>query len=206
MEHYGFFDGGAEYGQTEFNRYFENIYESGIAMNKDHSFQYPITIGSGKVSVGIGFSILKGFYHYNDSAKEIVLTPDTNLSLIYRIILQLNTAHGITRLIARAGTAASNPQPPELVQGETVFELSLGQYKVSPSGAISLIKDERSDVTVCGAIRPRNLDEYDAAMREAQRKWEEWFTEQQGAGWRNIFIQADEPEGAVSGNIWIQST
>lgn len=206
MEHYGFFDGGTEYGQTEFNRYFDNIYESGISMNEDRSFQYPVTIGDGAVSVGVGFSILKGFYHYNDSAKELTLTPDANLPVIYRIILQLNSAQGIVQLVARAGTAASSPKPPELTRGDTVFELSLGQYKVAASGTISLVRDERSDVSVCGVIRPKHFDEYDAAMKEAQRLWEEWFAEQQGLGWRNIYVQTDEPEERVSGSIWIQST
>ena len=37
MEHYGFFNGDTEYGQEEFNRYFDNIYESGIAVNSDQS-------------------------------------------------------------------------------------------------------------------------------------------------------------------------
>ena len=63
MEYYGFFNGGTEYGQEEFNRYFDNIYESGIAVNSDGSMQYPIAISSGKVTVGKGFAILKGFYH-----------------------------------------------------------------------------------------------------------------------------------------------
>ena len=46
MEHYGFFNGDAEYGQEEFNRYFDNIYESGIAANSDQSLQYPLSISS----------------------------------------------------------------------------------------------------------------------------------------------------------------
>ena len=92
MEHYGFFNGGTEYGQEEFNRYFDNIYESGIAVNSDQSLQYPLSISSGKVRVGIGFSIIRGFFHYNDSVKELTLAPDTNLPKIYRIILQLNIA------------------------------------------------------------------------------------------------------------------
>lgn len=73
MEHYGFFNGGTEYGQEEFNRYFDNIYESGIAVNSDQSLQYPLSISSGKVRVGIGFSIIRGFFHYNDSVKELTL-------------------------------------------------------------------------------------------------------------------------------------
>ena len=60
MEHYGFFNGDVEYGQEEFNRYFDNVYESGIAANSDQSLQYPLSISSGKVQVGIGFSIVRG--------------------------------------------------------------------------------------------------------------------------------------------------
>lgn len=206
MEHYGFFNGDAEYGQEEFCRYFDNIYESGIAVNDDGTMNYPITIGSGKVSVGLGFSILKGFFHYNDSAAEFPLSADANLPKIYRIILSLNIAQSKTTLVARSGNAASTPQPPELVRTNAIYELSLGQYRVEPSGSISRVKDERSDVTVCGALRPKSLSEYDAAMKEYNRRFEEWFAQQQGTGWRNIYIQETQPEGAVSGSIWIQST
>lgn len=206
MEHYGFFNGGDEYGQEEFNRYFDNVYESGIAVNVDNTMQYPVTIGSRKVTVGNGFSILRGFFHYNDSAKEIALTPDANLPKIYRIILQLNIAQGRTQLLARAGTAASSPQPPTLTRNETVYELSLGQYRIDSSGAVTRVKDERPDVTVCGAIRPKTLNEYDQAMKEYGRRWEEWFDSQQAKGWRNIFVQEKIPEGAVSGSIWIDES
>ena len=130
MEHYGFFNGDAEYGQEEFCRYFDNIYESGIAVNDDGTMNYPITIGSGKVSVGLGFSILKGFFHYNDSAAEFPLSADANLPKIYRIILSLNIAQSKTTLVARAGTAASAPQPPELVRTNSIYELSIWQYRV----------------------------------------------------------------------------
>lgn len=153
--------------------------------------------------VGTGFSILRGFYHFNDSEKIFTLTPDANLPKIYRIILQLNIAQGKTQLLARAGSAASTPKPPELTRNETVYELSLGQYQIDKSGAVKLIRDERPDVEVCGSIRPKTLNEYDQAMKEYQRRWEEWFDSQQAKGWRNIFVQESTPEGAVSGSIWI---
>ena len=73
------------------------------------------------------------------------------------------------------------------------------------TGAVSLVKDERTDVSVCGAIRPRNLNDYDAAMKEFQRRFEEWFTSIQGEAGRSIFVQADGPEGAVDGSIWIDT-
>ena len=137
MEHYGFFNGGTEYGQEEFNRYFDNIYESGIAVNSDQSLQYPLSISSGKIRVGIGFSIIRGFFHYNDSVKELTLAPDTNLPKIYRIILQLNIATASVSLVTRAGSAASSPSAPSITRNETVYELSLAQYKVDKTGGYS---------------------------------------------------------------------
>lgn len=205
MEHYGFFNGDAEYGQEEFNRYFDYIYESGIAVNEDETMSYAVTAGTNQVSVGAGFAILKGFYHYNDSARVLTLTPDANLPKIYRIIVQLDIAQGKTALVARAGTASSSPQPPALTRNATVYELSLGQYRIERSGAVSLVRDERPDVNLCGAIRPKNLSEYDAAMKENQRLWEEWFEAQQGTAQRNIYVQADAPGEAVSGSIWIDT-
>ena len=79
----------------------------------------------------------------------------------------------------------------------------MAQYQVEKSGAVSLVKDERPDVTVCGVIRPKTVSEYDTAMKDNQRRFEEWFARQQGIGWRNIYIQDTEPEGAVDGSIWI---
>lgn len=203
MEHYGFFNGGDEYGQEEFNRYFDNLYESGIAVNEDNSMQYPVTAGDGQISVGIGFSILKGFFHFNDSEKTFPLSSDANLPKIYRIIIQLNIPLGKTQLVVRSGTAASTPQPPPLTRTDAIYELSLGQYRIDASGIVTRVKDERSDVTVCGAIRPKNLNEYDQAMKEYTKRFEEWFNAQQSRGWRNVYIQMEEPEGAVSGSIWM---
>ncbi|MDO4446180.1 MAG: hypothetical protein Q4C97_11700 [Bacillota bacterium] len=204
MEYSGFFNGDEEYGQDEFNRYFDNLYESGIAVNKDNSLQYEVAAGDRQVSVGTGFSILRGFYHYNDSAKVLPLTPDANLPKIYRVVIQLDIAQGKSQLMARAGTAASSPKPPELKRNTTVYEISLGQYRVNTNGAVNLVKDERTDVSVCGVIRPKNLNEYTAAMKEYQRRFEEWFAAQQGKGWRNIYVQGNMPEGAVDGSIWIE--
>lgn len=206
MEHYGFFNGGAEYGQEEFNRYFAQIYRSGISVDADNSMQYAITTGSSQVSVGVGFAILNGFYHYNDSPRVLMLTADVNLPRIYRIIIQLNIANGRTQLLARAGAAASAPLPPEIIRTDSIYELSLGQYRISPNGSVELALDERPDTDLCGAIRPKTTNEYDTAMADANRRFNEWFDNLQGTGWRNIFIQGTTPGEAVSGAIWIDET
>lgn len=204
MEHYGFFNGDAEYGQDEFNRYFDNLYESGIAMNTDNSMQYPLSLSANQVSVGVGFAILKGFYHYNDSARVLSFAAGNN-PRISRVVIQLDLGLKKTALLVKNGTPAASPQPPALTRNGSYYELSLAQYRVETTGAVSLVKDERTDVSVCGAIRPRNLNDYDAAMKEFQRRFEEWFTSIQGDAGRSIFIQADGPEGAVDGSIWIDT-
>lgn len=206
MEYSGFFNGDEEYGQDEFNRYFDNLYESGIAVNKDESSQYAITPGNKQVSVGTGFAILRGFYHYNDSQKVLTLAPDSALPKIYRVIIQLNIALGKSSLAVRSGVAASTPKPPELTRNNAVYEVSLGQYRLETNGAVSLVRDERTDPDYCGIIRPKNLSEYTAAMKEYQRRFEAWFASLQGKGWRNIYIQSNNPEGAVDGSIWIEQT
>lgn len=204
MEYYGFFNGDAEYGQDEFNRYFDNLYESGIAMNTDNSMQYPLSLAGNQVSVGVGFAILKGFYHYNDSAQTLSFAAGNN-PRISRVVIQLDLGLKKTALMVKNGTPAASPQPPTLIRNGSYYELSLAQYRVETTGAVSLVKDERTDVSVCGAIRPRNLNDYDAAMKEFQRRFEEWFTSIQGDAGRSIFIQADGPEGAVDGSIWIDT-
>lgn len=204
METSGFYNGGPEYGQDEFNRYFDNIYRSGIAVNEDNTMQYPITTGSRQVEVGAGFSILRGFYHNNDSAKVLALTPDASQSKIYRVLIHLDIPAKDAFLTVRAGTAAAAPKPPSIVRSGTTYELSLGQYKITPQGVVTKVKDERPDLDVCGPIRPKNLNEYDEFMKDAARRFEEWFESQQGEGGRKIYIQGARPDGAVSGSIWME--
>ncbi len=40
-------------------------------------------------------------------------------------------------------------------------------------------------------------------VEEFDRQFQAWFKNVQGTGWRNIFAQATEPGGAVTGAIWI---
>ena len=42
-------------------------------------------------------------------------------------------------------------------------------------------------------------------VAEFERRWEAWFASQQGEGQRNIYVQANTPEGAVDGSIWIDT-
>ena len=204
MEHSGFFNGEQEYGQEEFNRYFDNIYESGVSVKEDNSMTLGVTNEGTIIKVESGFSIVKGFYLYNDSIKSITVTPDSNYDRIDRVVVRLNISNSKVSIEIKNGVAGSKPQPPTLQRDNSIYELSLAQVYIPRSGSIR-ITDERHRLELCGAIRPKNLTEFNKMIEEFTKQFDKWFNSQQAKGWRNIFIQPERPEGSVSGSIWIQT-
>lgn len=203
MEYYGFFNGDQEYGQEEFNRYFDNIYESGVSIENDL-----MTLGVTKTSTGInvdkGFSIIKGFYLYNDSIKAINVTRDANYDRLDRVVIRLNLSNRKVSIELKQGTAGSLPTVPTLQRDNLIYELSLAQVKVPKSGDFT-VTDERFRPELCGAIRPKNLSEFNQMIKGLQKQFDDWFNSQQAKGWRNIFIQNTTPTEVVTGSIWIQT-
>lgn len=203
MEYSGFFNGEDEYGQDEFNRYFDNLYRSGVSLDDSGSMTLAVSGGTGAVSVGTGFAIIKGFYYYNDSTKTLIVPTPSNFTRIDRVVVRMSTTSKTASAVIKSGIEASSPTPPALQRDSSVYELSLGQVRVTTAGVIT-VTDERPLEDVCGAIRPKNLTEYDDMVATFQAQWEAWFASQQAAGWRNIYIQADQPSNPEVGSIWIQ--
>lgn len=204
MEHSGFFNGDQEYGQEEFNRYFDNIYESGVSVNSDNSMTLGITNEGNTIKIASGFAIVKGFYLYNDSIKSITVTSDSNYDRIDRVVIRLNISTSKVSIEIKKGVAGSKPQVPELQRDNLVYELSLAQIYVPRSGSIT-ITDERYRKELCGAIRPKNLTEFNSMLKGFTEQFDRWFNSQQAKGWRSVFIQAERPEESVRGSIWIQT-
>lgn len=204
MEHSGFFNGDQEYGQEEFNRYFDNIYESGVSIDDNNNMTLGVTQEMGILKIASGFAIVKGFYLYNDSVKEISITRDVNYNRIDRIVIRLNLSNGKVSIELKQGVASSSPQVPSLQRDNFIYELSLAQVKITTTGTIT-ITDERFRNEVCGAIRPKNLSEFKDMTKQFQEQFDKWFESQQAKGWRNIFIQNSNPSLAVDGSIWIQT-
>ena len=205
MEHYGFFNGEQEYGQDEFSRYFNNIFQSGISADDDGILTYRVYSDEpNKVKVETGFAIIKGFYLYNDSLKTLNINKDSNYDRIDRIVIRLNLNNKVVSIERKQGTATSNPVPPDLQRDNLIWELSLAQVKIDKNNNIYII-DERFRQELCGAIRPKNFTEFNAMLKEFQKQFDLWFNSQQSKGWRNVFIQPDVPEGSVQGSIWIQT-
>lgn len=204
MEYSGFFNGDQEYGQEEFNRYFDNIYESGVSLNEDNSMTLGVTAISEGVQVAKGFSIIKGFYLYNDSNKTINITRDSYYDRIDRIVVRLNLSKSKVSIELKQGVAGSKPVVPNLQRDSMIYELSLAQVLVPKSGSF-IITDERYRQELCGAIRPKNLTEFNQMLSGFQLQFDRWFNSQQAKGWRNIFIQSNTPTEVVEGGIWIQT-
>lgn len=203
MEHSGFFDGDNLYGQDEFNRYFDNIYESGISINENGNMTLNCYVNNNNIIVESGFAIVKGFYLYNDSNKTIAITRDSSYKRIDRIVLRLNKSTKKVSIELKQGTASSKPVSPSLQRDNLVYELSLCQLNVPTSGNITIV-DERFRGELCGAIRPKNITEYKDMIKTFTSQFDKWFDNQQAKGWRNIFIQSEKPNNSVVGSIWIQ--
>lgn len=202
MESCAFFDGVPNYGQEHFNRYFKNLFYNGISVSDAGVMELPVSVSGSSVVIGTGFAIINGFSYNNDSARGITVRPDGSFDRIDRVVIRLDLPQKKVYSALVTGTPGSNPKPPELTRNGVIYELSLAQVRVKPSGTLT-VTDERSDAQLCGALRPRNMTEFEEMIREYQRRFEEWFNAQQGKGWRNIYVQRDIPGGAVSGSIWI---
>lgn len=201
MEYYGFFNGDQEYGQDEFSRYFDNIYESGVSLENNNMTLEVVKTATG-VTVNKGFSIVKGFYLYNDTSKAITIIRDVNYDRVDRVVVRLNLSNRKVSIELKQGTPGSSPVAPTLQRDNLIWELSLAQVKTPKAGDF-IVTDERFRSELCGAIRPKNLTEFNTMIKGLQKQFDDWFANQQSQGWRNIYIQGGAPTGAVAGSIWI---
>lgn len=204
MEYSGFFNGDQEYGQDEFNRYFDNIYESGVSVKVDNTMTLGVINEGNTIIVESGFAIIKGFYLYNDNNKSLTVTADSNYDRIDRVVVRLNISTSKVSIEIKKGSAGSKPQPPSLQRDNLIYELSLGQLYIPRNGKI-VLTDERYRNELCGAIRPKNLSEFNSMIKGFTVQFDKWFDSQQSKGWRNTFIQPERPVESVSGSIWIQT-
>lgn len=202
MQKSWFFNNGQKYGQEELRKYFTHIYRNGVSLDESGAMELQVSVSGSQVTVSPGFAIIGGFAYENDMPIQEAVTPDPNYERIDRMVLRLDITAMEILVQRKKGVAASSPQPPQLQRDGVVYELSLAQVKVSASGNLSVV-DERADQDLCGAIRPRNLAELETMLKEYQRRFEEWFNAQQAKGWRNIYIQENDPEGAVDGSLWM---
>lgn len=178
----GFFDGGQEYGQKEFNRYFSKIYRSGVSVTDEGKIELAVKrVDSASVKVEPGFAIINGFYAYLDEAMTLKLPGTAKEGMKYRVVLKLDSTQGKSSIILYLKEGSTIE--PTLIQSGNIYEISLATLTVGHLGIEEkLINDDRQNEALCGIIRPKCMQMYKR---------------------REIFIQSDEPEERVSGAIWI---
>lgn len=201
---YGFFNGSNNYGQEELARYFSNIYENGVNITNSDMGMKVTRYSSTDLKVAIGFSIVNGYYLYQDVIKTITVDKDATYNRIDRVVVRLDVSNMTVGIELKQGTASSKPTAPSLTRTSSVYELSLAQIYVDSSNGIKSVTDERYDSNLCGAIRPKNLSEFNSMMTGFNNRFNTWFEQQQGEGWRNIYIQSTVPSDAIEGAIWKQ--
>ena len=201
---YGFFNGQNNYGQEEFSRYFSNIYENGVNVTDSDMGMKVTRYSSTSLRIAVGFAIVNGYYLYQDVTKSITVTKNSTYDRIDRVVVRLDISAMTVSIELKQGTASSKPIAPSLTRTSSIYELSLAQIYVSSSSGITSVTDERYNENLCGAIRPKNLTEFNAMMTGFKDRFDTWFTNQQGQGWRNIYIQSTVPSDAIEGAIWKQ--
>lgn len=211
-QYHGFWDGGALYGQAEFNRYFDRIYESGVSVRADGSMEYEVKKASATTLTvaGDSFAIIKGFYRYTPADMTITVPAGNRKD---RVVIKMDkTRRTVYEPQLKQGTTST---PPALQRDNNVWEISLAQITVNASGIVS-VTNERTDKNLCGAIRPKNLSEFNdwmeglkqlanTLLNDIQVRFDTWFEGAQGRTPREIFVQDanTEPEDPSEGALWI---
>lgn len=201
MEYSGFFNGSYKYGQEEFSRYYENIYSNGVSFDDDSNMTLKVTNDGSQLKVGPGFAIIKGYYLYNKETKVLDISKPISGKRIDRVVIKLNSTVGSSSMSIEL-RSGSDTKAPDLIRSNNVYELSLANVTIDSIGNIT-VSDERTDDSLCGGIRPRNVSAYNDMVAKMDDDFKNWMNETQNKA-REIYIQSNMPEESVSGSIWIQ--
>lgn len=154
-----FFDG-PQYGAQDFAEFFTNFLSTGFFQGLEVEANNTM-----QVTLKPGSAFIEGYEYRNTS--DLLLThelADTTYNRIDRIVIRLDRtpdAQQQMTALVRHGTPSDNPEPPELVRNEAVYEISLAQVTVEAGKSYIeryQIKDERGDIKVCGRVtQPQRL-------------------------------------------------
>lgn len=198
----GFFNDGTYYVQSEFAQYFKNMFENGISINDDGTMAFKVSAGSGKVSVAPGYAIANGYWFFQPTEATLAISIPSSGSAYRLIVIEINASKMTAEFKVLSGSAATKPAEPAITQNNDIYQLCLASVLVNSNGIMS-ITDCRPDRNYCGAIRPKGLSEMNEVIASAQERFQKWFEAVQPKVERHIYIQADEPQEAVEGSIWI---
>lgn len=205
MERSGFFNGSKhEYGELEFARYFENIYESGVSMDDNDNMTMKVEWTNNQLVVNPGFAMIKGYYFYHDDIIKLPVEKPGSGIRYDRVVVRLDS-NGNESSMAIVVKKGNSTNAADLERANNIYEISLAIIKVNPSGIVEAIIDERADLKLCGCIRPKNISSYKTMIESFEAKFEKWLTSEQVKA-RNVYVQSEKPNESVSGSIWIETS
>lgn len=199
-----FWDGEQEYGQEELQQVLNSFMTSGVAVKDGGTLDFAVTAGTGKVNIAPGRALCNGVWRYEPESFSLAVATPASYPRIDRVVVRGDFTQRVTEIAIKQGAEASSPQPPALQRDADKYEISLAQVKITTAGAIT-VTDERYDTNVCGAIRARGMSEFDTYFESIKLAFKQWFEQQQGTGWRNVFIQSGEPTDPAAGSVFVQT-
>lgn len=157
---YGYFnsvDGDRTYNADQMSEYFDGLVSDGVYESVGSAMIVKAVSGGGMiVQVGTGRAIVDKKWVKNDAVLNVdIPAAHPTLNKIVSIFVRLTYADRAISIIAREGSAASNPSRPTIVRDATAYELRLANIYVR-AGATSIsqsdITDMRADRSQCGWV------------------------------------------------------
>lgn len=109
-------------------------------------------------------------YGNTDAITKAVGMSDANYTRIDRVCIRFDIIANTCGIVVKAGTPASQPEPPALTRDVTAYEISIAKITVN-AGATAItsadITDERLDDTVCGLMSD-GVTGVDTSVMQAQ--------------------------------------
>ena len=147
---------------------------SGIYANDDFALSLTGSDNTISVDVGLAWMRLSRFFGVAVANKSKTYVdmglPDSVYSRIDALVLRFDANKNGAEIVAKSGTASSNPQPPALSQTEALYELHLAHVLRKP-GAASItaadVTDMRLSTKYCG-IMSDPVSKVDTTAIEAQ--------------------------------------
>lgn len=132
---------------------------SGVYSDGDFALSLSGSNNTISVDVGMGWMRLSRFVGVAVALKSKTAVdmglPDSIYPRIDAVVLQFDANKNGASVIAKKGSASSNPQPPALTQTEAVYELHLAHVLRNP-GAVSItaadVTDMRLNPVYCGIM------------------------------------------------------
>lgn len=114
--------------------------------------------GGMNLAVSVGRAWIEGHYFFNDSiytGLSIATAPTGSNSRIDRVVVRMNKSVSERNIVlaVKTGTAAANPEPPELTRAGDIYEICIAEIRVK-AGQVAIansdITDTRENETICG--------------------------------------------------------